>query len=99
VARCYDTSIDRMELGDITRLLDEFSRLPQLTRVEPTILEIAGYPHYENVASNILAFFLDPKKGHGLGRIVLESLLAAAGWPNNAESDLTGQSSPIFEGG
>jgi hypothetical protein len=68
-----------MEFHDIAQLLDEFSRLPQLPRVERTILEISGYPHYENVASNILGFFLDPKNGHGLERIVLESLLAAAG--------------------
>jgi len=73
-----------MEFDDIVRLLDEFSRLPQLLPVEKTILEIAGYPHYENAAS----FFLEPKNGHGLERIVLESLLAAAGRTNKAGSDL-----------
>jgi len=67
-----------MEFDDIVRLLDEFSSLP-LPAVDKTILEIAGYPHYENAASNILAFFLNPKNGHGLKRIVFESLLAAAG--------------------
>ena len=77
-----------MEFDDKIRLLDEFNRLPQLPRVERTILEIAGYPHYENAASNILAFFLDPRNGHGIERSVLGSLLAAAGATKIADSDL-----------
>ena len=68
-----------MDFDEISRLLDEFGRLPQAPRIEPTILEIAGYPHYENVASNILAFFLDPNSGHGFEVAVLGSLLAASG--------------------
>ena len=42
-------------------------------------MEIAGYPHYENVCSNILAFFMDPEEPHGLGTLVLDALLASAG--------------------
>ncbi len=38
-------------------------------------MEIAGYPHYENVCSNILAFFLDPEEPHGLGTLVLDALV------------------------
>jgi hypothetical protein len=37
-------------------------------------MEIAGYPHYENVCSNILAFYLDPEEVHGLGTLVLDAL-------------------------
>ncbi len=37
-------------------------------------MEIAGYPHYENVCSNILAFFMDPEESHGLGTLVLDAL-------------------------
>jgi hypothetical protein len=57
-----------------TELLDDFRTLSG--RVEPprTFLEIAGYPHYENVCSNILAFFLDPEESHGLGTLVLDAL-------------------------
>ena len=32
---------------------------------ESNIFEIAGYPHYENVVSNILAFFFDTEEQHG----------------------------------
>jgi hypothetical protein len=77
-----------MDLDDPTQLLHEFGRLEQLPRVERTILEIAGFPHYERAASNILAFFLDPENGHGLERGVLQSVLAAAGSSNTAGSDL-----------
>jgi hypothetical protein len=38
-------------------------------------MEIAGYPHYENVCSNILRFYLDPTNEHGLKDLVLNSLL------------------------
>lgn len=40
-------------------------------------MEIAGYPHYENVCSNILAFFMDPEESHGLGTLVLDALAIA----------------------
>lgn len=38
-------------------------------------MEISGYPHYENVCSNVLQFYLDPKNEHGLKDLVLNSLL------------------------
>lgn len=38
-------------------------------------MEISGYPHYENVCSNILKFYLDPTNEHGLKDLVLNSLL------------------------
>ncbi|MCY3767494.1 MAG: PD-(D/E)XK nuclease family protein, partial [Gemmatimonadetes bacterium] len=41
----------------------------------PTLMEISGYPHYENVCSNILAFFFDPDKPHGLGTLFLDALV------------------------
>jgi PD-(D/E)XK nuclease superfamily len=37
-------------------------------------MEIAGYPHFENVCSNILAFYLDPSKNHGFGTLFLNVL-------------------------
>jgi PD-(D/E)XK nuclease superfamily protein len=37
-------------------------------------MEIARYPHYENVCSNILRFFLDPAEKHGLGTLFLDVL-------------------------
>lgn len=44
-----------------------------------TIFDIAGYPHYENVCSNILAFFIDPANEHGLGSLFLDSFFSLLG--------------------
>lgn len=43
-------------------------------------MELSGYPHLENVYSNILAFFLDPGCEHGFGSLFLQSLLCVAGY-------------------
>ena len=37
-------------------------------------MEIAGYPHFENVCSNILAFYLQPSNEHGFGTLFLDTL-------------------------
>lgn len=41
---------------------------------ESTFLEVSGFPHYENVCSNILAFFFDPEKEHNFKECLLVSL-------------------------
>ena len=61
----------------IQSMLDSYE-VPELTPTEdPTILEIAGFPHWENVCSNILAFFLDTRKVHGFGTLFIRSILEA----------------------
>ncbi len=60
------------------KLLAEFEKLPPTLQRDPTTLELSGYPHLENVYSNILAFFLDPEREHGFGPLFLESLLSVA---------------------
>ena len=55
-------------------LLDEFGKLPPPPDRRQTFLEIAGCAHKENACSNILAFFLDPEKPHGLGTLFLDAL-------------------------
>jgi len=55
-------------------LLDKFSLIPKYVR-DRTVFEITGYPHYENVYSNLLAFYFDPEGEHDLGDILLRSLL------------------------
>lgn len=63
-------------LEELTELL---SILPQ-PKVKPTtFLQIAEMPHYENVISNIYAFFLRPNEAHGFGKMFLEALLNAVG--------------------
>ncbi len=37
-------------------------------------MEIAGYPHFENVCSNILSFYLQPINEHGFGTLFLDVL-------------------------
>jgi hypothetical protein len=60
-----------------SNLLDDFRALPGHVERPRTLMEIAGYPHYENACSNILAFFMDPEESHGLGSLVLEALASA----------------------
>ena len=59
---------------DYTKILLDFKSIPRQKRTK-TFMEIAGYPHYENVCSNILKFYLDPTNEHGLKDLVLNSLL------------------------
>lgn len=56
-------------------LIEAFhQQVPSRPERPPTLMEISGYPHYENVCSNILAFFFDPSKPHGLGTLFLDAL-------------------------
>lgn len=60
-------------------LLEKFRDVPASRKeVNLTIFEICGFPHFENVVSNVLAFFLDADEVHGLGSLLIESLLDAA---------------------
>lgn len=59
-------------------LLHDFESLPD-TIVSESIFDVAGYPHYENVSSNILAFYLNPNNEHGLGNLLFSSLMDLAG--------------------
>ncbi|MCT3733717.1 PD-(D/E)XK nuclease family protein [Elizabethkingia anophelis] len=65
-----DTSIDKFE-----RLLVDFQKIDKLDDILPSYIEIAGYPHFENVASNILSFFFNTQQKHNLKNLVLKSLL------------------------
>jgi hypothetical protein len=64
-------------LENFKELLDEFGQLRDRVERPRTFMEIAGYPHYENVCSNILAFFMDPEGPHGFGTLVLDALVSA----------------------
>lgn len=45
-------------LERIANLLNNAKQLPKLDVAQPTFFEITGYPHLENVSSNVLAFLL-----------------------------------------
>ncbi|MGM8225251.1 PD-(D/E)XK nuclease family protein [Cellvibrio sp. ARAG 10.3] len=58
-------------------VLHDFESLPAISESE-SIFDVAGYPHYENVCSNILAFYLNPNNEHGLGSLLFSSLMSLA---------------------
>ena len=59
--------------------MDKFGRLSSRVERPQTFMEIAGYPHYENVCSNFLRFFFDPEGPHSLGSLFLDALLDSVG--------------------
>src|SRR5215210_3875791 len=70
---------NRGDAAEAATLLDEFGKLPDRIERPQTFMVIAGYPHYENVCSNFLAFFFDPEGAHGLGSLFLDALCEALG--------------------
>jgi hypothetical protein len=63
------------QLENLEELLSNFKKLPKINTPNPTIIEIAGFPHYENVCSNILAYYFDTTINHGLKNLLIKSLL------------------------
>lgn len=49
--------------------------IPEIKTKPKTFLGIAKQPHYENVLSNLYAFYFDVDEEHGLGDLFLSSLL------------------------
>ena len=59
-------------IADISKL-----RLTKNKR-EQTFMDITGFPHYENVCSNILQFYLDPNESHGMEDLFYRALMITA---------------------
>ena len=68
-----------LSIEQITDLFADLEKLPKAINREPTFMEIAGYPHFENVCSNILAFYLQPSNEHGFGTLFLDVLATLIG--------------------
>ena len=74
-------------IQDLREFLESYAVRPVADSAPPTLMKIAGFPHWENVYSNILAFFLDAGQIHGFGQLFIRSMLAAYcehcpdGWP------------------
>lgn len=67
-----------MNNSSLQELADFLSgNLPHPKVKPPTFLQLAEMPHYENVISNIYAFFLRPNEVHGFGAMFLQALLNA----------------------
>lgn len=55
----------------------------------PNVFRIAGFPHSEQVSSNMLAWLFDPQSNHGLGALALETLLALVGQIDAMDDEAT----------
>lgn len=55
-------------------LLKSFVKLPVVEN-NRTFMQISGYPHYENVCSNILSFYFESNNEHGLRDLCYQALL------------------------
>lgn len=70
--------IDRSDLAFLDGRFAEVGR----TAHPVNVFEVAGFPRWETVASNALAYFLDPNERHGFGTAFVDSLLRTTdGWP------------------
>jgi len=56
-------------------LAELVSSFPELTEKRKNFFEISGFPRWENVNSNLLAFYFDKKEEHGFKTLFLESIL------------------------
>lgn len=59
-------------------LLKEFNTIKDentYSDLSENYFSVSGYPHYENVVSNILQFFFDSRAGHGMKDLWLSALL------------------------
>jgi len=65
-------------------LIKAFEKI-QLTHetIDETMFEICGFPHYENVVSNVLAFFFDDNNNHNLNGLLAKSLIEASKIPES----------------
>ena len=61
-----------MNLDWINKLI---KGLPETSPTRKNLIEIAGYPKWENVNSNLLAFYFDEKEEHGFNRLFFNSLI------------------------
>ena len=63
-------------LVDLQALMDSYTVHATGADEPPTLMDIAGFPHWENVYSNILAFLLDSEHVHGFGQLFIRSIMA-----------------------
>lgn len=71
--KLFDKKFDKRHLNC---LLESFSKFTiSKTERELNFFDIAGYPHYENVVSNILSFYFDTKAKHDMKDLWIKSLV------------------------
>ena len=87
--------LEKHDYDDFQALLDSYSVHAIGANEPPTLMEIAGIPHWENVYSNILAFLLDTQKARPF--FVLLALFAswAAGTMVWSAKHASGRQDPL----
>lgn len=60
---------------DLKWLKDLLEHLPKISKSRRNLIDIAGYPSWETVNSNLLAFYFDEKEDHNFGRLFFNSLI------------------------
>jgi PD-(D/E)XK nuclease superfamily len=65
------------DLESLRSFLNEVEK--HITIKEPTLFAVGGRGHYENPASDLLAFFFRPNGEHGLGSLFLSTYLECIG--------------------
>jgi len=86
-----------VQVDQFHQLLNEFKSLSSTIK-PPTLMEIAGYPHYENTCSNILAFYFQPDAPHGLSDLCLKALLSLVS-DDERQSNVTVEREVITQAG
>ncbi|HRK83923.1 MAG TPA: PD-(D/E)XK nuclease family protein [Saprospiraceae bacterium] len=64
-------------MNDLDWLPDVVAQLPEAQKVRKNYFEIAGFPRWELVSSNMLAFYFDTEEEHGFKDLFLQSLFDA----------------------
>ena len=64
-----------MMINEFEKLITDFKKIYREKSNKQTIFEISGFPYWENVASNVLAFYFNPTKEHKLDDLLVRSLL------------------------
>ncbi len=62
---------DNMNLDWIDELI---KLLPEISPIRKNMIEISGFPRWETVNSNLLAFYFDNNEEHGFNNLFIDSL-------------------------
>ena len=77
------------DIEKFNTLLQDFSQLKLSEPTRGSFLSICGFPHYERVISNILAFFFDSTREHGLNQLFIQSLYDLVSELQNIDFDVS----------
>jgi len=72
-----------MNISALQNIIDSFKKIHLTKSFLPSFMEISGYPHYENVCSNILSFYFQTDEVHNLKDMLLIAMLKAGGFQSD----------------